>query len=444
MSTKKISKHADGGLNRLFLTMTIFPLIFLGAFIIVAGYFMYMNGLQAEVRKGLKAVAESVLISYDEKYSGDYNLVINETTGEIFLQKGDTRISEDTGIIDQIKEKTGIDITIFFYDTRLMTTIVDENGNSVAQTVVNPEIADQVLLQHQEAFYSNASIGGTEYFAEYIPIFSETGTCTGMIATAKSSHEVYRMINNSVLSNIVLVILAIFIVALFIRRFSKKIVAVIVKIMRFLGEIADGNLNSQLEETIVSRADELGEMGRFTVYVQASLKKLIEKDALTGIYNRRSGQNRSAAILERSSKFCVAMGDIDFFKKVNDTYGHDAGDEVLKTVARILSDHLVGNGFVCRWGGEEFLMIFDGKDIDASVEILNNALDTIRQTVVNCNEYNISVTMSYGVVTGNLDEDIETQIKKADNGLYYAKSHGRNQVVNVDMLTEADYEENNK
>jgi len=210
--------------------------------------------------------------------------------------------------------------------------------------------------------------------------------------------------------------------------------------MRFLGEIADGKLNTSLDDTIVSRNDELGEMGRFTVYVQASLKKLIEKDALTGIYNRRSGQNRSAAILDRSSKFCVAMGDIDFFKKVNDTYGHDAGDEVLKAVARILSDHLVGNGFVCRWGGEEFLMIFDGIEIDRAVEILNNALDTIRQTVVNCNEYNISVTMSYGVVSGNSGEDIETQIKKADNGLYYAKSHGRNQVVNVDELSLTDIE----
>ena len=91
------------------------------------------------------------------------------------------------------------------------------------------------------------------------------------------------------------------------------------------------------------------------------------------------------------------MGDIDFFKHVNDTYGHDAGDEVLRTLSRMFCTVIGEKGEVCRWGGEEFLFVFPGMDMDEVQLLMSDLLDDIRHTPVLYERKLIHVTMTFGV-----------------------------------------------
>ncbi len=437
-----LKTKGKGGLKREFLLMTIFPILILGVIIVALGCTMYTRGLHSEVRNGLKAVGESVVAAYDEMYPGDYNLLINKKTGAQALRKGDKIISKDPSYINRVARETGVDISIFFYDVRLMTTIVDKKGEPVTGSVAHKIVVGDVLTGRSEAFFTNVMIDRTKYFAEYIPLFSENGTCVGMIGVAKSSDEVRKLVNKSMFGNMALIVLALLAIAVIISIYTASIVAVLQKMQKFLGDMAGGNLSTKLDETILKRQDEIGDMGRFTIRVQSSLKKLIERDSLTGLYNRRSGQQKIAGVVDNSKVFAVAMGDIDFFKKVNDTYGHDAGDEVLRVVARTLSDAMIGKGFVARWGGEEFLIVFEKSCEAEAAAALEAVLGQIRDTTVVCGEYEIKVTMSYGVVAGNMMDPIEAQIKAADNCLYYSKTHGRNQVTTGSSLAGAEVEEN--
>jgi len=429
-------KKSHGGLRRLFLTSTILPLIVLGIFIVGLGYVMYMHGLQAEVQKGLEAVARTVLAVYEENYEGDFNLLTDENAKTAYLRKGETIISEDTSLIDRIKDETGVDITVFFWNIRMMTTIKDEDGNRVVFTNAHQTVVDTALTKEEPIFYARVLVGGNSYFVEYVPFFSKSGKCLGMIAAAKPSSEVAAMVNSAVAFNTLLIIAGVLLVMFVIRRSTNSVVRVLGKMKKFLGDISDGDLSTSLDDVVFSREDEIGDMARFTVHLQGSLRKLIERDALTGIYNRRSGAMKLSRVIEDGQPYVVAMGDIDFFKKVNDTYGHDAGDEVLRTVSRVLTDHMRGKGFAARWGGEEFLIIFEKTELNEAAKVLWGILEELRSTVVHCGEFDIGVTMSMGVVTGEIGGDMDAQLKRADNGLYYAKSHGRNQVVEADELPE--------
>ena len=92
---------------------------------------------------------------------------------------------------------------------------------------------------------------------------------------------------------------------------------------------------------------------------------------------------------ERNIDFCVAIGDIDFFKKVNDTYGHEWGDMVLTQIARVMKKHMVGKGIVARWGGEEFLFLFNNCMLEEAVALLDETLSEIRDIEIEIDETNL-------------------------------------------------------
>ncbi|MCF0130253.1 MAG: GGDEF domain-containing protein, partial [Pseudobutyrivibrio sp.] len=129
--------------------------------------------------------------------------------------------------------------------------------------------------------------------------------------------------------------------------------------------------------------------------------------------------------------------DIDFFKKVNDTYGHEAGDDVLKAVTRIINDAVKTRGFVARWGGEEFLVVFENTDLETATKLLNKLLEKLRAEEIKSNTdkgiQTIKITMSFGVTPGGYEESNDSMLKRADGLLYQAKETGRNQVIAGDF-----------
>ena len=145
-----------------------------------------------------------------------------------------------------------------------------------------------------------------------------------------------------------------------------------------------------------------------------------EHDKLTGLKNRFGLHSDY-----RGGQGALIICDIDFFKKVNDTFGHNAGDAVLKHVAKILSAH----GNVYRWGGEEFLIVLDGAKISEAADLAEKIRLAIIDSVCLFDDKKISVTMSFGVAEINRALSLEENIKVADERLYRAKETGRNRVV---------------
>ncbi|NTV50451.1 MAG: GGDEF domain-containing protein [Geobacteraceae bacterium] len=165
-------------------------------------------------------------------------------------------------------------------------------------------------------------------------------------------------------------------------------------------------------------------------------QKLVEmntKDVLTGIYNRRFLESRLQEEFERhrrhSHPLSLIMIDIDFFKKVNDNYGHQCGDAVLQAVAGKTSSVIRKTDFVARYGGEEFCCLLPETSVTAAEIVAENIRTHIEQ-IENIFEGNtIKVTISLGI-SGLMDKDSpETLLKRADDALYQAKHSGRNRFV---------------
>jgi len=163
----------------------------------------------------------------------------------------------------------------------------------------------------------------------------------------------------------------------------------------------------------------------------AQIQHAANTDYLTELSNRRAffrdASQRIAEYTKRNVHYCLAVLDVDYFKKVNDNYGHDAGDQVLKTLALYMRKHF-GAGLTARLGGEEFAVLLHGLDSDQLYNKLDDFRRDISVSVMPAGDSQISITISIGVVLDS-KEELSKQMNDADNALYLAKDHGRNQIV---------------
>ena len=170
------------------------------------------------------------------------------------------------------------------------------------------------------------------------------------------------------------------------------------------------------------------------IYVyNRQLKKMASMDPLTNLMNRR-GMSEVLPDLQKEymmgiNGLSIAIGDIDFFKKINDNYGHDCGDYILKSVSEIFAKYMEGKGEVCRWGGEEFLFAFTHPNPDNVFVLLNDLRHNIKHTHFNFNGTDIRLTMTFGLEEYSPSHDLDSTIKAADQKLYLGKESGRDKVV---------------
>lgn len=163
------------------------------------------------------------------------------------------------------------------------------------------------------------------------------------------------------------------------------------------------------------------------------LETFAVQDTLTKLFNRRGMfnylENTEKKLKNDPDFWSIAIGDIDFFKKINDTYGHDAGDYVLLTVAKLMSSFMENKGRVSRWGGEEFLFSFEGKNGDEARGELEKLKSIISKYEFSYNKMTFNVTMTFGVEEYAGFLGVEKTINSADQKLYEGKKTGRNKVV---------------
>ncbi len=178
------------------------------------------------------------------------------------------------------------------------------------------------------------------------------------------------------------------------------------------------------ELTLTKSFEALEEKDRLEAKYLEKLQELSTKDALTGLYNRREITKCLQKYIQDTTLLSVAIVDIDFFKHVNDTYGHNVGDEVLVDFAHRLLMSVSEDSVVGRWGGEEFVILFLDNEEQAYKKALK-ILDTVGATPFNKVGM---ITCSIGVSSYNKQESLQQLIDHADKALYMAKTTGRNKV----------------
>ncbi|WP_252732735.1 GGDEF domain-containing protein [Paraglaciecola chathamensis] len=163
------------------------------------------------------------------------------------------------------------------------------------------------------------------------------------------------------------------------------------------------------------------------------LQREANYDALSGIFNRRAFNLQSAQQFNKSREndqpLSVLMCDVDFFKNVNDTYGHSTGDEVIKTVAQVMLENTRNSDLVARYGGEEFIALLPRTSKHEATIVAEKIRHSIESIEINIDNHQLRFTISVGISDlKSADSNIDNVIFRADEALYNAKESGRNQV----------------
>ena len=176
-------------------------------------------------------------------------------------------------------------------------------------------------------------------------------------------------------------------------------------------------------------------LGLITTLLVDEKKRYLElslKDPLTGLYNRRGlqfiiEQQQLFSPSQTSSLFACVV-DIDYFKRINDSYGHDGGDLVLEVFSDLMKQHLNKGDLCCRLGGEEFLLLFFATDISSAKQFLEGLRKTFETSQIAYREHRISVTASFGLTNWQPNDSFESLVNRADKAVYAAKNNGRNRI----------------
>lgn len=413
------------------LKISLIPLLFLtliiGGVSVSSLYKSQVNQVRAEMEND----ANLIVLLYDEVYDGEFSFSNDENGEDIIIYKGAQKITGDDTMLDALGEKLEIEISLFYHDTRIMTTLKNSNGLKAVGTKAAPLVKREALETGSEVFYNDVTVYDTKCFAYYKPLISTDGTVYGMIGVCRPADAVRSEVIANIWPIAVACIILAIIFSMIMVRYIKKVSARIERIDSFMNSLANGDFDVSMPREIMAQDDEIKRLATDGKIMAKAIKDLVEYDSLTGLTNRRFGEKKLNDIRNRADntgeKYCVAIADIDYFKKVNDTYGHEIGDEVLKAVTVKLQEGMRGNGFAARWGGEEFLLAFSPMDLESATKVAEGIHESIRSVMIPKTDKNL--TMSFGITEAKLHEKIDDTIRRADDYLYEAKGGGRDKIV---------------
>lgn len=414
--------------------ISVLPIILFGILIFICGTYSFTKAMSEEIFDHLDTSAHLCISQINSAYPGDYTLKSSslEEGTAYSLYKGTTDITTDYELADHFKEDTGMDMTLFYENTRIITTVYNWEGQRIVGTTAPEHIMEEVQTQNQARFYDNAIVNGAPYFACYHPLTNADGTVVGMIFVGKPVSTIKPLINRSLYPLILVGLLSLCIAIFISYSYAKKILSILERIKVFFQKTATGNLNVNISPDILNRDDEFTEIATAALTMQKSLRSMVELDGLTTLLNRRTGEqklkNTYLSADDSQTPFCIVMADIDYFKSVNDTYGHHNGDIILQNVAELLKKYTLQRGYAVRWGGEEFLLVFENHTLSETVSCLEQLKEELCSFVHIIEGIELSITMTFGVAC-DANLELEQLIELADDNLYKGKESGRNCIV---------------
>lgn len=254
------------------LAVSLIPVILLGIIMFLVAADRIANGIYDEAYLGMHATTLAIRDIFETGYEGQYHL---DEYGELWKGR-ELNISQSLDIVDHIKENTGLDVTIFWEDNRVLTSIVDEKGNRQIGTKASSEIADVVLGQKNSYQNRHVDILGMEYVVYYEP-FYQVGTedAVGMIFLGTPQELVSEIINKVRLQLFLIILIAVIFSVVVVYIIANKIVVHLNKNMGLLETMSGGNLDIVVENDILKRKDEIGELGRCIESLKDKLGQII-------------------------------------------------------------------------------------------------------------------------------------------------------------------------
>lgn len=402
-----------------------FILVFAFLFYLISS-FIITNRMEENAFDINLGVANQIRFMLESRYNGDFHMEGGR------LYSGIIPVQDDFSYLNTVKEEFGSDITIFYGNVRMLTTIVDKDEKLVVGTVQADKNIIDTVFSGAEYKSNKVIISGERYYGNYIPLYDNNNAICGMIFAGQS----YSHINSTlkaILNIVVLLTVGISVIAILIlRTFASNLCKAIFEIENYLGKVSNNQLDIEMDESVLKRNDEIGNLGRYSIDVCDKLLSLMNNDPLTNLYNRRSAENHLYNLQDicrgQEESFTIVICDIDHFKNINDTYGHDVGDQVLVGVAEILKAACFHPGFAARWGGEEFLLVIN-KHLEDAKPILEDLKEKIKSKVFKADDKEFSITLTFGVSTCTSNDNIYKEIKIADEKLYRGKESGRDKIV---------------
>lgn len=258
-------------LKQKILLVAILPLIVLGFVIIFVGEKQITNVLTENIQSGLRATTIAVRSTFRKLNNEPYRLNENNE-----LVKGDFNISLTPDLADGIKEATNIDVTIFYGDTRYMTSVVDDNGQRINGTKAGPRAIENVLGKGEEFFATDAVVAEHEYFGYYIPLFDfETQEVVGMVFAGQPQAEAKAQIRGIIILIVALVIIVGLICAGLIFFTVNKMVKHLEEGVTALSQLSEGKMNIFLEDKLLKEKDEIGDICRAIDKMKINLAGII-------------------------------------------------------------------------------------------------------------------------------------------------------------------------
>lgn len=253
------------------LLCALLPISILGIIIVMISVTSLRTSIIRQVETSLRGTASATLAAYDQN-SGSYTMAEN---GDIW--KGGYNISRSEKLVDTIKEKSGMEVTFFYGNRRIMTSLTDENGNRILGSPAGAKIEEEVLQKGQEYFSKNVSVNGEIYFGYYVPVFqNDNGAeAVGMVFAGMKKNETLSSVLSIVFKMIILVVL----IAVVGMVSAGLVASSISKAMNVeigcVEELATGNLNVALNQRHMERKDEVGDLTRAIGKLQSDLRNII-------------------------------------------------------------------------------------------------------------------------------------------------------------------------
>lgn len=397
--------------------MTVLPIIMLGGIFVLFGINTIKTCIETEVMSSL----EGVCLRLRDEFLRDY-------------KPGDSSVYTDAEpLLDRYKENFNTEVTVFFDDVRVLTTIRNENNERIIGTRQQDKRVLQAIRSGNKFTASDVDINGEQYNVCYIPIY-EDDAVVGMVFAGISNANVRKSIKTFSRQFISVTILVVMLIAFIVLTYSSQLANRLTSIKEYLGTLVeDTNVEAAMDDEMLNRPDEVGDLARYAVKVGGQLTSIMGRDPLTGLYNRRSGRHfldeLHDAYLEKETEYTLVMCDIDHFKNVNDTYGHDTGDKVLKGFSKVVSEMCskCPGSFAIRWGGEEILMGFKLSQTQ-TVEVIEKIKEHLNAMKFESGNDRFSISATFGIETCRPGTEIHDIIVAADEKLYMGKENGRNRI----------------
>lgn len=382
-----------------------------------------LNGLDSISSAQISAYDNMPVLHFSSPVFDDNNNVVSVIVGAV-------RLSSIQAIIEGFRfSKTG-ETFIINKNRQLLTKRRFDNESDLLRITDNSDISQGFYKS-----YSNQEVLGdmvNSNFGEWL------------IVAQISKDEIYEVFEQFLIYVVMFMISLLIMIIPFILKFSNKIVEPLRFLLDGSQQIKDGDYGHEIDSNLISHATtEIQDLTNSFNSMSKVLKKVISEltlqstiDVLSKLYNRRELLRLSRNMFEKSiinnHHIAIFMIDIDFFKKINDNYGHRTGDVAIERVANTIKTSITDVDIAGRYGGEEFMVFIGDTNYDSVVSISQRIINNIRKLIIVNEEHKLSCTCSVGIYyMKNIKNEItlEQAIELSDQALYKAKKTGRDKVV---------------